>query len=255
MDIGRHINSEADIKVLVDAYRLGVHGTLQQSQQILKEYPELERPITVTRAEYARDAQLGREWEHQAVEGIAEAAMDAFKQRPQPVPDLSTKSLFWQDAVVEAPPAAVCMDFGRVIHSVEDVRHLVDAYRLAMYGNEQAGRKVFDQFPELEPLVMRTRAYLQMEKLGGATGNWEDVAVEGMAERGLKILEEKGRSPFSQIAPRPEVSEEATPLDKLVAYVRSDASQLEPAQRAEIIKAILDNASQQHAADDKLCRH
>jgi len=102
---------------------------------------------------------------------------------------------------------------------------------------------------------MRTRAYLDMEKLGGASGNWEEVAAEGLAERGWRILEEKGRSPFSQIAPRPEISGEATPLDKLLAYVRSDASQLESAQRAEIIKAILDNASQQRAADDTLCRH
>jgi hypothetical protein len=192
MDLKETIHSEAELAGLIDAYRRAVHAGEEASELILGQYPELRQPVAVTREFFAKNPRMGLELERLAVEGMAEHGFRALEARTPtdtPVFDGGLLGALENGAAEQAHPEAKPLDFDRVIHSVEDVRHLVAAYRLALHGGEAVAQKVFHAYPELQVLVERARAY----STGAEDPSlWEEAGVDALVGRGLRTLEEKG---------------------------------------------------------------
>jgi hypothetical protein len=209
MDLDKSIHSEADLAALIDAYRRVEHAGAEASEKIVEQYSGLRQPVAVTRELMANNPRLGLELEHLAVEGLAESGFKVLANNKPPDVPASAGGLWSQSAVDpggHVEPVAKPVDFGRVVNSTDDIRHLVAAYRLALYGDEAAARKVYQVYPELQEVVKRTQAYGEGAE---SLARWEEVGVEALVERGLRTLEEKASTltlePNSLPSPRARV--------------------------------------------------
>jgi hypothetical protein len=238
MDFSHDIRSEDDIRAMVRAYQSAVHGSGEVVRQVISQYPELNHAIQDVRGIAELDHVAAARWERIAVEGIVDAGLEVLDRHAHDAP-----------AVVDAPisqsagEGGVCMDFGRIIHSVEDVRSVVNAYRGALHGDAEEQSRVFAQYPELRTLVLRTQQAIEWG--GDAPGDWEDIGVEALVGRGLKILEERGRSPFQGGESLPESPAGHWSLHELLQYVSGADRQLSVDQRATILSRIADNLARQ----------
>jgi len=178
MNFDQLVNSEEDVIRLIQAYRYAVHGTPEVSEAILQAHPDLRHPVMMTRDSAARDAALGLEMERLAVEGLAEGGMSVVAQKAE-LQDERGRAGLWPgigavaSTSVNAEPKP--LDFARVVHSTEDIRQLVAAYRLALHGDDKIAQQVYQQYPELQPVVARTQVYAEAD---GASrlSQWENIA-------------------------------------------------------------------------------
>lgn len=205
MNFDQLINSKQDVIRLIQTYQQAVHGTPEVSEAILQQHPALRHPVTMTRDAVANNPALGQEMERLAVEGLAEGGMSVAVEKAGPrVAGRDAGLLSGTDMVARVPVDAESkpLDFARVVHSVEDIRQLVAAYRLALHGGDRIAQQIYQQYPELQPVVERTLLQAGADS-ASKLSQWEEVAVEALVERGLRTLEQQGIRPFDGMAPEP----------------------------------------------------
>lgn len=213
MNFDQLVNSERDVTDLIRVYRQAVHAPPDEAETILKDHPLLRHAVAVTRDSMARDSEGGREMERLAVEGLSEGGMAVVARKAGGLQAAGNDAaLLPQSDTLAGVPAGPQsgtgpqpLDFARVIHSVDDIRQLVAAYRLALHGGESVAQQIYRQYPELQPIVDRTLVYADGQH-DGSLAQWEEVGVEALVERGLRTLEQKGITPFAgpPLAPEPE---------------------------------------------------